>query len=49
VLMGVENGSLDPDRVKSYLQLLSEADRTALLARKREKMKQIACQKRRRD
>lgn len=42
VLKGLETGALSPERVRSYLQLHDEADHTALLARKREKMKEIS-------
>jgi len=42
VLAGVADGTLDPGRVQNYLQLLAESDRTAALARKREKMKEIS-------
>lgn len=37
VRAGLEDGTLDPGRVKNYLQLHSEANTTALLARKRKK------------
>ena len=39
---GVENGTLDSGRVKNFLTLHAEADRTALLARKRAHQKEIS-------
>lgn len=42
VLAGLADGSLDPGRVRNYLQLHSEADRTAMMARKRERTMEIA-------
>ena len=42
VLAGLEEGTLEPGRVRNYLQLLAESDRTAAMARKREKMKEIS-------
>ena len=42
IIAGLESGELDPGRVKNYLQLHDEADRTAMLARKRERSKEIA-------
>ena len=42
VRAGVESGELDPGRVANYLKLHDEADRTAMLARKRARMKEIS-------
>lgn len=42
ILAGLADGTLDPGRVHSYLQLHAEADRTAMLAQKRERNKEIA-------
>jgi len=42
ILAGLASGELDPGRVKNYLQLHEEADKTAMLARKRERNKEIA-------
>lgn len=42
VLAGIENGTLNPSRVQSYLTLHKEADHTAQMARKRERMKEIS-------
>ena len=42
VRAGVESGELDPGRVANYLKLHEEADRTAMLARKRARMKEIS-------
>lgn len=46
VRAGLESGALDPDRVQSYLKLHEEADRTAVLARKFERNKKIAKERR---
>lgn len=48
ILSGLADGSFDPGRVRNYLQLHAEADRTAMLARKREKTIAIAKARRRR-
>lgn len=42
VRAGMESGELDPGRVANYLKLHEEADRTAMLARKRARMKEIS-------
>jgi len=42
VLAGLEDGSLDPGRVQNFLKLHGEADLTAMLARKRERSKEIS-------
>lgn len=42
VRAGLENGTLDPGRVANYLKMHAESDRTALLARKRERSKEIS-------
>ena len=42
ILAGLESGELDPGRVRNYLQLHSEADRTAMLAEKFRRSKEIA-------
>ncbi len=42
VRAGLESGALDPGRVENYLKLHDEADRTAALARKRERSKEIS-------
>lgn len=47
VLAGLRDGELDPGRVQSYLKLHEEADRTAMLARKFERTKRIAKERRR--
>lgn len=39
---GAQNGTLDPARVKNYIKLQGEASRSAMLARKRERMKEIS-------
>lgn len=46
VLAGLRDGVLNPDRVRSYLKLHEEADRTAALARKHERTKKIAQERR---
>ena len=42
ILAGLEDGSLDPGRVRNFLTLHDEADRTAMLAKKRERSKEIS-------
>ncbi len=42
VLAGLESGELDPGRVRNYLQLHSEADKTAQMAEKRRRTMEIA-------
>ena len=42
ILAGLESGELDPGRVRNYLQLHSEADRTARMAEKYRRSKEIA-------
>lgn len=42
ILAGLASGDLDPGRVENYLKLHDEADRTAMLAQKRERNKEIA-------
>ena len=42
VIAGLNSGELDPGRVRNYLQLHSEADKTAMLAEKFRRSKEIA-------
>ena len=42
VLAGLADGTLDPGRVRNYLQMHSEADRTARMAEKRRRNMEIA-------
>jgi len=42
IIAGLESGELDPGRVRNYLQLHSEADKTAQMAEKYRRTKEIA-------
>ena len=42
ILAGLETGELDPGRVRNYLQMHSEADKTARMAEKYRRSKEIA-------